>query len=148
MGAASFVKCPLICSFFVNVDHKFRASRKAVHFIGLFLKFPAVLLLHAALSSSFDLLFFFFFLQSYVVVVFDAFFPFVVVAFFSFFFFLFFFSFFLYILLLFVAFRVQELSEGRCGCLGLPIPNSPCDLCGRKATLNYNKIRGRSSEAV
>ena len=36
------------------------------------------------------------------------------------------------------AFRTQELCESRGGRLGLPVPNSPHDLCGRKATLNLN----------
>ena len=30
----------------------------------------------------------------------------------------------------------QELCESRCGRRGLPVPNSPYDLCGCKATLN------------
>ena len=30
----------------------------------------------------------------------------------------------------------QELCESRCGRRGIPVPNSPYDLCGRKATLN------------
>ena len=66
MGAASFVKCPLIRSFFVNVDHKFRASQKAAQFIGLFLKLPAVLLylLPAAFVQCFYSFFFFFSLFS------------------------------------------------------------------------------------
>ena len=33
-------------------------------------------------------------------------------------------------------FRAQELCESRGGCPGLPVPNSPYGLCGRKATLN------------
>ena len=33
-------------------------------------------------------------------------------------------------------FRVQELCESRGGRPGLPVPNSPYGLCGRKATLN------------
>ena len=33
------------------------------------------------------------------------------------------------------AFRAQELCESRGGRPGLPVPNSPYDLCGRKATL-------------
>ena len=32
--------------------------------------------------------------------------------------------------------RAQELCESRGGRPGLPVPNSPYDLCGRKATLN------------
>ena len=31
--------------------------------------------------------------------------------------------------------RAQELCESRGGCPGLPVPNSPYSLCGRKATL-------------
>ena len=34
--------------------------------------------------------------------------------------------------------RVQELCESRGGRPGPPKPNSPCGLCGRKATLNLN----------
>ena len=37
-------------------------------------------------------------------------------------------------------FRAQELCESRGGCPGLPVPNSPYGLCGRKATL---KDRGQ-----
>ena len=32
--------------------------------------------------------------------------------------------------------RAQELCESRGGRPGLPVPNSPYGLCGRKATLN------------
>ena len=32
--------------------------------------------------------------------------------------------------------RAKELCESRGGCPGLPIPNSPYDLCGRKAMPN------------
>ena len=32
--------------------------------------------------------------------------------------------------------RAQELCESRGGRPGLPVPTSPCGLCGRKATLN------------
>ena len=32
--------------------------------------------------------------------------------------------------------RAQELCEGRGGRPGLPVPNSPYDVCGCKATLN------------
>ena len=34
--------------------------------------------------------------------------------------------------------RIQELRESRGGHPGLPVHNSPCGLCGRKATLNLN----------
>ena len=34
--------------------------------------------------------------------------------------------------------RIQELRESRGGHPGLPVPNSPCGLCGHKATLNLN----------
>ena len=34
--------------------------------------------------------------------------------------------------------RAQELCESRGGRPGLPVPNSPCDLCGRKSTLDLN----------
>ena len=34
--------------------------------------------------------------------------------------------------------RVQELCKGRGGRPGLPVPNSPYDLCGRKEILNSN----------
>ena len=34
------------------------------------------------------------------------------------------------------AHRAQELCENRGGRPGLPVPNSPYGLCGRKATLN------------
>ena len=34
--------------------------------------------------------------------------------------------------------RAQELCESRGGRSGLPDPNSPYGLCGRKATLNWN----------
>ena len=33
--------------------------------------------------------------------------------------------------------RAQELCESRGGRPGLPVPNSPYGLCGRKATLNW-----------
>ena len=36
--------------------------------------------------------------------------------------------------------RAQELCEGRCGRPGLPVPNSPYGLCGRKATLK-NRVQ-------
>ena len=32
----------------------------------------------------------------------------------------------------------QELCQSRGGRPGLPVPNSPCGFCGRKATLNLN----------
>ena len=35
--------------------------------------------------------------------------------------------------------RVQELRESRGGRSGLPVPNSPCGLCGRKVTLNLRR---------
>ena len=34
--------------------------------------------------------------------------------------------------------RAQELCESRGGRPGLPVPDSPYGLCGRKATLNLN----------
>ena len=52
--------------------------------------------------------------------------------------FLIFFSF----LFFFMAGRVQELCESRCGRPGLPVPNSPYGFCGRKATLNWNFMPG------
>ena len=36
--------------------------------------------------------------------------------------------------------RAQELCESRGGRAGLPVPNSPYGLCGRKATLNLNSL--------
>ena len=36
-----------------------------------------------------------------------------------------------------VRFRVQELCESRGGRPGLPVPNKPYGVSGRKATLNY-----------
>ena len=36
--------------------------------------------------------------------------------------------------------RAQELCESRGGRPGLPVPNSPYDLCGRKATLSLNTV--------
>ena len=36
--------------------------------------------------------------------------------------------------------RAQELCESRSGRPGLPVPNSPYGLCGRKATLNCVKV--------
>ena len=36
--------------------------------------------------------------------------------------------------------RAQELYESRGGHPGLPVPNSPYCLCGRKATLNLNSL--------
>ena len=35
--------------------------------------------------------------------------------------------------------RAQELCESRGGRPGLPVPNSPYGLCGRKATLNSSR---------
>ena len=35
-----------------------------------------------------------------------------------------------------VCFRAQELCESRGVCHGVPVPNSPYGLCGRKVTLN------------
>ena len=37
-------------------------------------------------------------------------------------------------------FRVQELCESRGGRPALPVPNSPCGFCGRKATLKLNLL--------
>ena len=37
--------------------------------------------------------------------------------------------------------RAQELCESRGGRPGLPVPNSPYGLCGRKATLNSHSSR-------
>ena len=42
-----------------------------------------------------------------------------------------------HVYLLKTQFRVQELCESRDGRPGLPVPNSPYGLCGRKATLNF-----------
>ena len=39
--------------------------------------------------------------------------------------------------------RVQELCESRGGRPGLPVPNSPHGLCGRKPTLNLLSIRAQ-----
>ena len=41
-------------------------------------------------------------------------------------------------------FRAQDLCESRGGRHGLPVPNSPYGLCGRKATLNcsISELRG------
>jgi len=36
--------------------------------------------------------------------------------------------------------RVQELCESQGGRLGLPVPNSPYDLCGRKAILKMRNV--------
>ena len=44
-------------------------------------------------------------------------------------------------------FSAQELCESRGGRPGLPVPNSPYGLCGRKATLNLTE-RVQSSETV
>ena len=43
--------------------------------------------------------------------------------------------------------KAQDLCESRGGRSGLPVPNSPYDLCGRKATLNLN-IPKQSSGSV
>ena len=43
--------------------------------------------------------------------------------------------------------RVQELCESRGGRPGLPVPNSPYGLCGRKAAL-YTLQNGQSAGAV
>ena len=37
-----------------------------------------------------------------------------------------------------IGFRAQELCEGRGGRPGLPVSDSPCGHCGRKAILNLN----------
>ena len=45
--------------------------------------------------------------------------------------------------------RAQELCDSRGGRSGLPVPNSPYGLCGRKATLNLNgesRVQGLSEE--
>ena len=39
-----------------------------------------------------------------------------------------------------VTVRAQELCGSRGGRLGLPVPNSPHGLCGRKARLNLNVV--------
>ena len=45
--------------------------------------------------------------------------------------------------------RAQELCGCRGGRPGLPVPNSPCGLCGRKATLNLDlNSETQSSGAV
>ena len=45
--------------------------------------------------------------------------------------------------------RVQELCESRGGRPGLPVSKSPYGLCGRKATLNLDRVvHGQSSGAV
>ena len=41
--------------------------------------------------------------------------------------------------------RAQELCENRGGRPELPVPNSPYDLCGRKANLNLNYLGGRAA---
>ena len=43
--------------------------------------------------------------------------------------------------------RAQKLCESRGGRPGLPVPDSPCGLCGRKAALN-ERGKNRSSGAV
>ena len=45
------------------------------------------------------------------------------------------------------AFRAQELCESRGGRPGLPVPNSPYGLCGRKPTLNLNVTAFLSSNS-
>ena len=50
-----------------------------------------------------------------------------------------------------VSFRAQELCESRGGRPGLPVPNSPHDLCGRKAaTLNslFTDLRSGMKDEV
>ena len=42
-------------------------------------------------------------------------------------------------------FRAQELCDSRGGRPGLPVPNSPYGLCGRKATLNLHSYLGVST---
>ena len=42
--------------------------------------------------------------------------------------------------LLLQCFRAQELCESRGGRPWLPVPNIPCGLCGRKATMNLNSL--------
>ena len=37
--------------------------------------------------------------------------------------------------------RAQEQCESRCGRPGLPVPNSPCGLCGRKLALNRHRAQ-------
>ena len=37
--------------------------------------------------------------------------------------------------------RAQELCESRGGRPGLPVPNSPCGLCGRKSALNRHRTQ-------
>ena len=49
---------------------------------------------------------------------------------------------------LIVSFRTEELCEGRGGRPGLPVPNSPYDLCGRKATLEEEASQFQSSGTV
>ena len=44
-------------------------------------------------------------------------------------------------------FRAQALCESRGGRPGLPVPDSPYGLCGRKATLNLNSLSPQSSGA-
>ena len=39
--------------------------------------------------------------------------------------------------------RAQELCESRGGRPGLPVPNSPYGLCGRKATVNLREVTRR-----
>ena len=44
--------------------------------------------------------------------------------------------------------RAQKLCENRGGRPGLPVPDSPDGLCGRKATLNLNWLASGTREAV
>ena len=44
--------------------------------------------------------------------------------------------------------RTQELCESGGGRPGVPVPNKPCDLCGRKATLNRECPVSRFGPAV
>ena len=51
-------------------------------------------------------------------------------------------------LLTWVLYRVQELCKNRGGRPGVPVPNGPYGLRGRKATFSLNSVSCRSSEAV
>ena len=46
------------------------------------------------------------------------------------------------------SYRAQDLYESRGGRPGLPVPNSPYGLCGRKATLNYECMNHQSCVKV
>ena len=48
----------------------------------------------------------------------------------------------------FDSFRAQELCESRVGRRGLPVPDSPYDICGRKATLEEEARQFQSSGTV